>query len=212
MDRLSRVIAGCFLTVALGTVFHRFRLPQHAKRRAQRQALCDQGHPNRPGLQLGSSSEYDNRRLGCIRTMVRRAWTEIPRAARTCLNTERQAPTRAPTVCRQAASSVLRARTPGQTPDRSSNRRHLSRLSLRERTFFREDEGRLALNEPLSILFEDEHCLALDKPAGQFAQGTWAPARSRDSGNGRPPVSRSRRSRVRSTWESSTGSTGPLRA
>jgi 23S rRNA pseudouridine1911/1915/1917 synthase len=32
------------------------------------------------------------------------------------------------------------------------------------------------LSEPLSILFEDEHCLALDKPAGQFVQGTWAPA------------------------------------
>jgi 23S rRNA pseudouridine1911/1915/1917 synthase len=32
------------------------------------------------------------------------------------------------------------------------------------------------LNEPLSILFEDEHCLAVDKPAGQFAQGIWAPA------------------------------------
>jgi 23S rRNA pseudouridine1911/1915/1917 synthase len=32
------------------------------------------------------------------------------------------------------------------------------------------------LNEPLSILFEDDHCLALDKPAGQFTQGTWAPA------------------------------------
>ena len=31
------------------------------------------------------------------------------------------------------------------------------------------------MNEPLSILFEDEHCLALAKPAGQFTQGTWAP-------------------------------------
>jgi 23S rRNA pseudouridine1911/1915/1917 synthase len=31
------------------------------------------------------------------------------------------------------------------------------------------------LNEPLSILFEDEHCLAVNKPAGQFAQGIWAP-------------------------------------
>jgi 23S rRNA pseudouridine1911/1915/1917 synthase len=31
------------------------------------------------------------------------------------------------------------------------------------------------LSEPLSILFEDEHCLALDKPAGQFALGKWAP-------------------------------------
>jgi 23S rRNA pseudouridine1911/1915/1917 synthase len=31
------------------------------------------------------------------------------------------------------------------------------------------------LIEPLSILFEDEHCLALSKPAGQFSQGSWAP-------------------------------------
>jgi 23S rRNA pseudouridine1911/1915/1917 synthase len=31
------------------------------------------------------------------------------------------------------------------------------------------------LSEPLPILFEDEHCLALDKPSGQFAQGAWAP-------------------------------------
>jgi 23S rRNA pseudouridine1911/1915/1917 synthase len=32
------------------------------------------------------------------------------------------------------------------------------------------------LSAPLSLLFEDSHCLALDKPAGQFVQGTWAPA------------------------------------
>jgi 23S rRNA pseudouridine1911/1915/1917 synthase len=32
------------------------------------------------------------------------------------------------------------------------------------------------VSQPLSILFEDEHCLALDKPAGQLVQGTWAPA------------------------------------
>lgn len=31
------------------------------------------------------------------------------------------------------------------------------------------------LNDSLSILFEDDHCLALDKPAGQFSQGPWAP-------------------------------------
>ena len=31
------------------------------------------------------------------------------------------------------------------------------------------------MSEPLSILFEDEHCLALDKPGGQFALGKWAP-------------------------------------
>ena len=31
------------------------------------------------------------------------------------------------------------------------------------------------LNERLSILFEDAHCLALEKPAGQFSVGTWAP-------------------------------------
>jgi 23S rRNA pseudouridine1911/1915/1917 synthase len=31
------------------------------------------------------------------------------------------------------------------------------------------------LSEPLSILCEDEHCLALAKPAGQFTQGAWAP-------------------------------------
>lgn len=28
----------------------------------------------------------------------------------------------------------------------------------------------------LEILFEDEHCLAVSKPAGQFPLGTWAPA------------------------------------
>jgi 23S rRNA pseudouridine1911/1915/1917 synthase len=27
----------------------------------------------------------------------------------------------------------------------------------------------------LDVLYEDEHCLALVKPAGQFTQGTWAP-------------------------------------
>jgi 23S rRNA pseudouridine1911/1915/1917 synthase len=32
------------------------------------------------------------------------------------------------------------------------------------------------LSDRLAILFEDEHCLALEKPAGQFVQGTWAPA------------------------------------
>ncbi len=31
------------------------------------------------------------------------------------------------------------------------------------------------MSEPLSILFEDDHCLALAKPAGQFSQGAWAP-------------------------------------
>jgi 23S rRNA pseudouridine1911/1915/1917 synthase len=31
------------------------------------------------------------------------------------------------------------------------------------------------LNESLPILFEDDHCLALAKPAGQFCQGSWAP-------------------------------------
>lgn len=31
------------------------------------------------------------------------------------------------------------------------------------------------MNDSLSILFEDDHCLALDKPAGQFSQGPWAP-------------------------------------
>ncbi len=31
------------------------------------------------------------------------------------------------------------------------------------------------MDEPLSILFEDDHCLALAKPAGQFSQGAWAP-------------------------------------
>ena len=32
------------------------------------------------------------------------------------------------------------------------------------------------MSEHLFILFEDEHCLALNKPAGQFVQGPWAPA------------------------------------
>src|SRR3954470_4639951 len=27
----------------------------------------------------------------------------------------------------------------------------------------------------LDVLYEDEHCLALVKPAGQFTQGSWAP-------------------------------------
>jgi 23S rRNA pseudouridine1911/1915/1917 synthase len=31
------------------------------------------------------------------------------------------------------------------------------------------------VSEPLSILFEDDHCLALAKPSGQFSQGAWAP-------------------------------------
>ncbi len=31
------------------------------------------------------------------------------------------------------------------------------------------------MNRHLAILFEDHHCLALAKPAGQFAQGEWAP-------------------------------------
>jgi 23S rRNA pseudouridine1911/1915/1917 synthase len=31
------------------------------------------------------------------------------------------------------------------------------------------------LDEPLSILHEDQHCLAINKPAGQFTQGSWAP-------------------------------------
>jgi 23S rRNA pseudouridine1911/1915/1917 synthase len=31
------------------------------------------------------------------------------------------------------------------------------------------------VNPHLAILFEDHHCLALAKPAGQFAQGKWAP-------------------------------------
>ncbi|MFI5457852.1 MAG: RluA family pseudouridine synthase [Isosphaerales bacterium] len=32
------------------------------------------------------------------------------------------------------------------------------------------------MNQHLAIVFEDDHCLALAKPAGQFTQGTWAPA------------------------------------
>jgi 23S rRNA pseudouridine1911/1915/1917 synthase len=32
------------------------------------------------------------------------------------------------------------------------------------------------VNAPADILFEDNHCLALAKPAGQFTQGSWAPA------------------------------------
>jgi 23S rRNA pseudouridine1911/1915/1917 synthase len=39
----------------------------------------------------------------------------------------------------------------------------------------RPDRNHRHLNEPLSILFEDDHCLALAKPAGQFSQGAWAP-------------------------------------
>jgi len=31
------------------------------------------------------------------------------------------------------------------------------------------------MTAPLRLLFEDEHCLALLKPAGQLVQGTWAP-------------------------------------
>lgn len=29
--------------------------------------------------------------------------------------------------------------------------------------------------DPLRVLFEDEHCLAIVKPPGQFVQGSWAP-------------------------------------
>jgi 23S rRNA pseudouridine1911/1915/1917 synthase len=32
------------------------------------------------------------------------------------------------------------------------------------------------VNEHLVIVFEDDHCVALAKPPGQFSQGTWAPA------------------------------------
>jgi 23S rRNA pseudouridine1911/1915/1917 synthase len=32
------------------------------------------------------------------------------------------------------------------------------------------------VNQQLAIVFEDDHCVALDKPPGQFTQGTWAPA------------------------------------
>jgi len=32
------------------------------------------------------------------------------------------------------------------------------------------------VNQALTIVFEDDHCLALAKPPGQFTQGTWAPA------------------------------------
>jgi 23S rRNA pseudouridine1911/1915/1917 synthase len=31
------------------------------------------------------------------------------------------------------------------------------------------------MSRGLDILFEDEHCLAVSKPAGQFTQGSWAP-------------------------------------
>lgn len=31
------------------------------------------------------------------------------------------------------------------------------------------------MGEPLRVLFEDEHCLAIVKPPGQFVQGSWAP-------------------------------------
>ena len=31
------------------------------------------------------------------------------------------------------------------------------------------------MNQPLAILYEDAHCLAVVKPPGQFTQGTWAP-------------------------------------
>ena len=32
------------------------------------------------------------------------------------------------------------------------------------------------MNQQLAIVFEDDHCLAVAKPPGQFTQGTWAPA------------------------------------
>jgi len=32
------------------------------------------------------------------------------------------------------------------------------------------------VNQHLAIVFEDDHCLALAKPPGQFTQGAWAPA------------------------------------
>jgi 23S rRNA pseudouridine1911/1915/1917 synthase len=32
------------------------------------------------------------------------------------------------------------------------------------------------VNQPLAILYEDEHCLAVAKPAGQFPLGDWAPS------------------------------------
>ena len=31
------------------------------------------------------------------------------------------------------------------------------------------------MSPALDVLYEDEHCLALVKPAGQFTQGSWAP-------------------------------------
>ena len=31
------------------------------------------------------------------------------------------------------------------------------------------------MSHELDVLFEDEHCLAVSKPAGQFTQGSWAP-------------------------------------
>ncbi len=32
------------------------------------------------------------------------------------------------------------------------------------------------MNQSLAIVYEDPHCVAVVKPAGQFTQGTWAPA------------------------------------
>ena len=61
----------------------------------------------------------------------------------------------------------------------------------------------------LDVLFEDEHCLAVVKPAGQFVQGSGhRPARARSSRSCDDIWPRPIRDR--STWASSIGWTGPV--
>ena len=68
------------------------------------------------------------------------------------------------------------------------------------------------MNSPISILFEDSHCLAIVKPPGQLTQGT--PGRPPGELSWRPPfaVISIRPIPGRSTWGWSTDSTGRPRA
>ena len=163
MDRLSRVIAGGCFTLALGYRLVRIRLPQHAQRRAQGQTVLDQWQPARRSASTriltrtrrSASRTYPigllngDRRPQC--TAIRHALAEHKPARHADDNRLRPGRNR-----RRPAQPVTRSQGPPSSDQ--------VRASLLART---SDEARLAiarlephLNEPLSILFEDDHCLA----------------------------------------------------
>ena len=177
------------------------------------------GNPTGGGLQLGSSPEHLGRDRDVSKQCSLIRWnsggrreqpqygTPTPNANPYGMPTGGKYGAPAP---RRHQPNLIYARRSRASP-KSSDFAAIDFVALSDEPRRRSHRPERHLNEPLSILFEDEHCLALDKPAGQFAQGIWAPrvkkpSKPRSAGISIRPIP------IRSTSGSCTGSTGRPRA